>query len=96
MANRYLPATGKYSTGDTKKSIAEPKVVWSGTVAEVGLGFDKTKPGAGGFLITGTPRMEPDRKLEKIYARKKYLKQINEDLSEVLENAIDEVMGGRK
>ena len=96
MANRYLPATGKYSTGDTKKSIAEPKVTWSGTVAEVGLGFDKTKPGAGGFLITGTPRMEPDRKLEKIYARKKYLKQINEDLSEVLENAIDEVMGGRK
>ena len=97
VATANLPAGGKYSTGDTESSIiSNPTVKWSGSLGEIGLGFDKTQPGAGGFLITGTPRMEPDRKLEKIYARKKYLKQINEDLSEVLENAIDEVMGGRK
>ena len=96
MANRYLPATGKYSTGDTKKSIAEPKVVWSGTVAEVGLGFDKTKPGAGGFLISGTPRMQPDAELAKIYTKKKYKQGIQDDMIAVVEDAIDRVMEGKK
>lgn len=77
VAKANLPAQGKYSRGNTEKSIdMSPKVEWSGTVASIGLGFDKSKQGAGGFLITGTPKMRPDWALEKIYVNKKYQKAI--------------------
>ena len=45
-----LPAKGVYSKGTTENQvIRDPKVEWHGTVGEMPLGFDKTKPGAGGF-----------------------------------------------
>lgn len=91
----YLPAEGKYSKGDTKKSIIrKPKVEWKGTTASVGVGFDYSKPGAGGFLITGTPRMKPDYELQKIYKKKQYMKQIKSGMIEIVQNAIAEKMGG--
>lgn len=78
----YLPASGKYSTGRTAEGIEEfPKAVWSGNLGSVGIGFDKNKEGAGGFLITGTPRMKPDYKLEDIYARKTYVKKKMDEIS---------------
>ena len=90
-----LPAKGKYSKGDTKKSVVvNPKVNWVGTVGSIGVGFDYDKPGAGGFLITGTPRMKPDHKLQNIYKRKKYMKQIQEDIADVMNDYIKEKMGG--
>ena len=95
MANQYLPAGGKYSRGDTKASIIhDPKTVWHGSQGEINLGFDKTKPGAGGFLITGTPKMRPDYKLEDIFSRRKYLKKIVDQIKEELQDAIDARMGG--
>ena len=90
-----LPAKGKYSTGDTEKAIAKPSVTWSGTVAEVGVGFDYSKNGAGGFLITGTPRMQPDRELQKMYKQKKYMKAIQQDMEEVVQDEISRVMEGK-
>ena len=33
---------------------------------------DRLKNGVGDLLISGTPRMQPNRALEDIYARKKY------------------------
>lgn len=89
-----LPAKGIYSTGDTEKAIATPSVTWSGTVAEVGVGFDYSKNGAGGFLITGTPRMQPDRELQKMYKQKKYMKAIQADMEEVVQDEISRVMEG--
>lgn len=88
-----LPAGGAYSKDqDTEHSIIDnPQVEWSGLIGEVDLGFDKSKPGAGGFLITGrgTPRMEPDKKLEKIFTTKKYLndfkKKIQQELNKIVE-----------
>ena len=95
MAKANLPAGGKYSREDTIKSvIRQPKVEWNGTVAEIGVGFDKTKSGVGSLLITGTPKMPPDAALEKIFGRKKYQKQINDDISAVISAAIDEKLGG--
>lgn len=94
-ANANLPAGGKYSQGDTIASIVpKPKVEWSGMQAEIGLGFDKTKSGAGGFLITGTPKMQPDKALEKIYGRKTYEKQINKMIEETLQRELDKRLGG--
>lgn len=95
MASVNLPAGGKYSQGDTVSSIIiDPKVNWQGSYGEIGLGFDWVKPGAGGFLITGTPKMRPNYALEDIFSRKKYLKTIMNQIEEELQDAIDEYMGG--
>lgn len=92
MENQYLPAHGQFSTGETKRSIADPKVEWSGTLAEVGIGFDKTKGGAGGFLITGTPKMKPNAKLEDIYVRKKYMSNVQKQMQEIVSEEIKKAM----
>lgn len=95
MSSANLPARGKYSQGETEESIIrDVKVVWHGSVGEIGLGFDKTKPGAGGFLITGTPKMRPNYRLEDIYGRKKYENQLKKQIVKVLQEAIDKRMGG--
>lgn len=90
-----LPAKGDYSGGDTEKSVireSDVTVQWSGNVAEVGLGFDKSKAGAGGFLITGTPRMQPDYELQAIFGRKKYQRQLLEDMTEIFNDALEDLM----
>ena len=82
VAKAYLPAKGDYSNGDTEKSIVKnPQVEWSGEVATIGLGFDQTMPGAGGFLITGTPKMNPDYKLEQIYSSNRFTKKMEKRIS---------------
>lgn len=92
---KKLPAGGKYSTGDTLKSIIKaPKMEWSGEIGEIGVGFDHSKNGAGLLLITGTPRMKPVLDLEDIYARKKPIKKFNIDVTEAFERAIKEIMEG--
>jgi hypothetical protein len=88
-----LPATGNYSRGATRESIINaPRVSWSGDLGTLPLGFDKTKPGAGGWLITGTPFMRPDYALEKIYGSKSYERQIKTEIEQSLQKAIDERM----
>lgn len=90
-----LPAGGKYSHGDTAASIVTPQVVWIGGVqAEVGVGFDYSKPGAGGFLITGTPRMRPDDALQRIYKRKTYMRNLQQDMCDVVEDYIVDALRG--
>lgn len=85
----HLPAAGKYSDGDTKDSvITDNRVRWDGTVAWVPVGFDFTKPGAGGFLISGTPRMSPDPMLNRIYKGKAYMRGIQVEMSETVLNYI--------
>lgn len=92
-----LPAHGKYSQEDTIKAIdIMPKVEWSGTIASVGMGFDKTKPNAGTFLITGTPKMRPDYKLEDIFVRKKYLKNMITDINDYFEDALERAVKGKR
>ena len=93
VKDQYLPAHGEYSTGDTKRSIIRnPRVEWNGMIGEIGVGFDFSKPGAGGFLITGTPRMQPDKELNRIYKGKRYMRQIQEDMSDIFQDAIDDHM----
>ena len=95
MNDANLPAKGKYHSRnrDTEASIIpNPKVVWHGPYGEIDLGFDKTKAGAGGFLITGTPKMQPNYALEDIFSRKKYAKKIREQIAEHLQEEIDVLM----
>lgn len=90
-----LPASGIYSAGDTKESvIVDPKTRWEGNLGEIPLGFDKTRKGAGGFLITGTPKMKPDYALEKIYGTRRYENQLKKQIEKALQKEIDRIMGG--
>ena len=94
MAKSNLPAGGKFSQGETEKTIImNPKVEWSGSLGEMGLGFDKTQPGAGGFLITGTPKMKPDYALEKIYGQKRYESNMKKEMMQGLQKEIDKRLG---
>lgn len=91
LNRQYLPARGAYSHDVTIKSVVENTTVeWSGSVASVGVGFDYSKPGAGGFLITGTPRMQPDYALEKIYVQKKYMKLLANGIDDILMDYIED------
>ena len=90
-----LPAKGKYSKGDTIKTVVRrPKAIWSGSMGEIHVGFNRMKPGVGYLLITGTPRMKPVYELEKIYVHTGYKRQVNKWIREALRDAIDEKMGG--
>lgn len=95
MDPKNLPAKGKYSKGKTKQAIdRDPRTSWSGPLGEVGFGFDKTKVNSGNFLITGTPRMQPNYKLEDIYVRKTYKKGIVKDIMEYFMDELEDRMGG--
>lgn len=94
MAKVNLPANGIYSQGDTADAIVRnAKAVKNSVAVEIDIGFDKTKPGAGGFLITGTPKMRPNWELERIYGQKKYEKQLEKDIAQLLQDEIDERLG---
>ena len=94
LADANLPAGGKFSGGDTKASVVtNPRVEWSGTTASVGVGFDYDKPGAGGLLITGTPKMKPDYALQKMYKKKGYMQKIQDDMRKIVTDAISKRMG---
>lgn len=90
-----LPASGKYSTGSTRESIvSDSQITWEGLIASVPVGFDFSIPGAGGFLITGTPRMQPDRALNRMYKQKRYMKQIQNDMGDVIMDYVIDAMEG--
>lgn len=91
MEKQHLPAKGKYSNDETIDTvILNPKTEWHGSIAEIGVGFDKTKNGVGSLLITGTPRMNPNYELEKIYVNKKYMNQLNKQIGDDITEAIIE------
>lgn len=78
-----LPRGGAYSRGYTLESVINHvKVYWEGETAYAPIGFDFSEPGAGGFLIAGTPRMAPDQELRKIYKQKKFMSQVQRDMQD--------------
>ena len=80
-----LPAGGRYSTGDTEEAVVKnPKVTWDGGSAWIPCGFDFSKPGAGGWLISGTPKMRPDTELRRIYKGKKYMTDRQQELADAI------------
>ena len=93
LEDSYLPAQGEYSTGETLDSlILDPRTKWSGMMAEMNVGFDITKPGAGGLLITGTPKMAPDRELNRIYRDRKYANSVKKEMRKVVNEELEKRM----
>lgn len=88
-----LPHGGKYSNGDTEKSIEKnPTVQKEGTTLSIGVGFDFGKKSAGGFLITGTPKMRPVTQLQRIYKGKRYMNSVGQQMIEIFEQEIDKLL----
>lgn len=88
--NPNMPAEGKYATGRTEQAVlTTPRVEVSGNLVEVGAGFDYTKDGAGGILITGTPRMKPNYELQKIFKGRRYMNNISKDIEAVVQDEIE-------
>lgn len=93
LAAPHLPASGKYSSGQTKESVVtDTKPRWEGSVAWVPVGFDYSKPGAGGYLISGTPKMRPDAQLNKMYKGKKYMADVQNAMADEILEKITEAM----
>ena len=98
LQDQFLPAGGKYhgKMHDTEESvIKDAAITWKGSVGEMPVGFDFSKPGAGGFLITGTPKMRPDKELNKMYKGKAYMRGIQNDMWNVVEGYVIDAMEGK-
>lgn len=94
QAMNKLPAGGRYSTGDTKKSIDTTTTVeWEGMTASIKVGFDFSESGLKSiFLMYGTPRMKPVQGLESAIYGSKTKKEVAEIQEKVLWDIIKEVM----
>ena len=70
----------KYSHATMKSLKKDPKVEWSGSVAAIGVGFKISEGGFPSiFIMYGTPRMQPDKKLyNAIYGNKKKVRELQE------------------
>ena len=99
LQDQYLPAGGAYHRNkphNTEESvIKDATVTWQGSMASMPIGFDFSKPGAGGFLITGTPKMRPDRELNKMYKQKRYMQQIQNDMADTIFDYVTDAMEGK-
>lgn len=93
IVKKNLPARGKYSKGHTAESIVQDtQTRWEGEIGWVPVGFDFSKPGAGGYLITGTPKMQPVAQLNKMYKKKRYMNDLGKDIEDVLMDFISDAL----
>jgi hypothetical protein len=95
-AMNKLPAGGKYSTGDTKRSIDKDNTVeWEGFTGSIKVGFDFKKSGLKSiFLMYGTPKMQPVAGLKAAIYSSKTQKQIGQIQAEELNRVIKVLMEG--
>lgn len=86
-----------HRTGRTEASIDDDSgVEWRGTIAEIKVGFKISNGGlASIFLMYGTPRMQPDKKLYNDVYGAATSRKIQEIQREVFEKALKEVMEGK-
>lgn len=106
IRKEYLPAKGKFqgSEKDTEKSIvSDNTVMWHGPFAEVGVGFDYGKKGAGSYLMKGyyqefhgSPRrMKRDERLHDMYLGRKFMQDMQTELKLAINDFIEEIMEGK-
>lgn len=93
---KKLPAKGKYSTGDTKRSIDDTEAVkWHVLTGEIDIGFNFSKSGSTSiFLMYGTPRMKPVSGLKTAIYGAKTKKAVAQIQQEELDKYIAEIMEG--
>lgn len=81
-------------SGDTESSLkTSAEVTWNGLVAEMPIGFDISKGGLPSvFLMFGTPKISPDRKLYNAVYGSTIKKKVNEIQENVFMIEIGKVM----
>lgn len=91
-----LPAKGKYSTGDTKKSIdRDTDIEWEGMSGAIKIGFQFKESGMKSiFLMYGTPRMKPVQGLKASIYGAKTKKEIAQIQAEAVNKVIKRIMEG--
>lgn len=96
MDKNKLPAGGKYSYGDTEKSINdEMRTEWNALTGEIKVGFDLKKSGMTSvFLMYGTPKMKPVAGLKNAIYGAKTQKEVAEIQEKILAEHIKKVMEG--
>ena len=94
QAMTKLPAGGRYSTGDTKRSLdKDMSVEWQGATASIKVGFDFSESGLKSiFLMYGTPRMKPVTGLKAAVYGAKTQKEIAAIQGAALDKVIKEIM----
>lgn len=90
-----LPAKGKYSKGDTEKSLKhDAKIEWKGTTASVPIGFSISKGGlASIFMIYGTPRHMKNQKMYNTFWGTKTHEEIVNAQEEIFYNELRRLGG---
>lgn len=85
-----------HRTGRTEKSIIQnPEIEWEGKTANVGIGFDFNEGGLTSvFLMYGTPRSKPDRKIYNDIYGAKVKKEIGEKQEEIFQAMLAKRFGG--
>lgn len=94
MATSNLPASGQYSTGDTKSSIdKDMSVEWEGMTASINVGFKFKESGPKSiFLMYGTPRTPPVKGLKAAIYGNKTKKQLSKVQSDTINKVISRIM----
>ena len=96
MTTGNLPAKGKYSTGETKKSIdTDMNVEWEGTLGSIKVGFNFEQSGLTSIMLMyGTPKMSPVRGLKSAIYGAKTKREIANLQGEALTKTIRRIMEG--
>lgn len=84
----------KYSHETAKSIIDSPNIEWQGMLASVDVGFKISNGGlASIFVMYGTPKMAPDRKLYNAIYGSKTKKEVAEIQRNIIAEAIEKAMG---
>ena len=94
IAKANLPAAGKYSKGNTKKSLDNNFTVeWSGYTGSMNIGFDFQKSGLVSiFLMYGTPRQPPVAGLQDAFYGAATKREVKEVQAEAVRKFIERNM----
>lgn len=93
-AAKYVKGGTEYATGKMKAAVKpDSGPTWAGNTAKVGVGFDIRKPGGGGmhsiWMMYGTPRIKPDKKLYGAIRGQKTKIQILKIMTETLQRHVN-------
>ena len=96
IAKPNLPAGGKYSTGNTERSLLKtPKLKWENDTAYVDVGFSIKKGGLPSiFMISGSPRYMKNQALYNAFYGESTKEAVNKVQREILTNYLDKQLGG--
>lgn len=79
-----------YATGKMYRSmIKDTKVQWTGSVAEVGVGFNLSENWHSIFVMYGTPRMAKDQKVYNAIKGTKTKKEIEKVQQEIMQKYLN-------